>query len=103
MIGMGKLVFAFGVLCVFAALPGCTTTETATMTETTTTTHVSSAATASAESVAVSVSTETITATRSTTPPLPPAPAVDVLSGAKKPCGTVAADAPKFVGPETKK
>jgi len=97
MIGMEKLVFAFGVLCTAAALSGCTTTET------TTTTHASSAATASTESVAVSVSTETTTATRSTTPPPPPVQAVDVLSGTKKPCGTVAADAPKFIRPETKK
>ena len=100
MFGMEKFVFVLGVLCAVAVLPGCRTTET-----TTTTTYASSAATASTESVAVSVSTETTTATRSTTPPPPPppAPAVDVLSDAKKPCGTVAADAPKFVKPETKK
>ena len=95
MIGAEKCVFAFGVLCAVAALTGCATTETVT------TTHASSAATASAGSVAVSVSTETTTATRSATPPPPPSPAVDVLSDAKKPCGTVAADAPKFVGHET--
>ena len=96
MIGVEKFFLALGVLCVVVALPGCTTTETAT------TAHASSAATASTESVAVSVSTETTTATRlTTTPPPPPTPAVDVLAGAKKPCGTVAADAPKFVEPET--
>ena len=94
---MGKLAFGLGVLCAVVALPGCTTTETTTMT------HASSAATASTETVAVSVSTETTTATRSTTPPPPPAPAVDVLSDVKKPCGTVAADAPKFVENGTKK
>ena len=97
MIGIGRFVFMLGVLCAFAALTGCTTTETTTMT------HLSSAATASTESVAVSVSTETATVTRSTTPPPPPAPAVDVLSDVRKPCGTVAADAPKFVRPQTKK
>ena len=95
--GRGKLIFVLGVLCAFAALPGCTTTETAT------TTHAASAATASTESIAVSVSTETTTVTRSTTPPPPPAPRADILSDAKKPCGTVAPDAPKFVRPETKK
>ena len=97
MIGMEKFVFALGALCAVVVLPGCTTTET------TMTTHASSAAAASTESVSVSVSTATTTATRSTTPPPPPAPAVDVLSDVKKPCGTVAADAPKFVNPETKK
>ena len=93
--GIEKSIFALGVLCTFAALPGCRTTKT------TTTTHASSVATASTENVAVSVSTETTTVTRSTTPPPPYLQAVDVLSGAKKPYGTVAADAPKFVKPET--
>lgn len=97
MIVIDRFIFAFAALCAVAALPGCTTTET------TTTTHASSAAAASAGSVAVSVSTETATVTRTTTPPPPPPPAVDVISGEKKPCGTVAADAPKFVKPETKK
>ena len=96
MIGMEKFVFALGVLCASAALPGCKTTET------TTTTHAASASAASTESVAVSVYTETTTATQSTTPP-PPTSAVDVLSDARTPCGTVAPDAPKFVKPETKK
>ena len=104
MIGVEKFFFALGVLCAVSALPGCSTAETAT----TTTTHASSAVTASTESVAVSVSAETTTTTRSmtTTPPPsppPPSPAADVLAGAKKPCGTVAADAPKFVKPETEK
>ena len=100
MITMEKFICALGVLCAVAALSGCRTTKTTT----TTTTHAASAATASTESVAVSVSTETTTttATRSTTTPPPPAPAVDILSDAKKPCGTVAADAPKLVRPETK-
>jgi len=97
MIGVEKFFFALGVLCAVVALPSCTTTETAT------TTYASSAATASTGSVAVSVSTETTTATRSTTPTPPSPPAVDVLLDVKKPCGTVAADAPKFVEPETKK
>ena len=97
MIGIGKFVLVLGLLCAFAVLPGCKTTET------TTTTHAASAATASTESVAVSVSTETTTTTRSPTPPLPSAPVIDVLSGEKKPCGTVAADAPKFVRPEIEK
>ena len=97
MIGIEKFIFALGVLCAFAVLSGCATTET------TTTPHASSAAMASTESVAVSVSAETTTATRSTTPPPPTSPAVDVLSDMKKPCGTVAADAPKFVEPETTK
>ncbi len=99
MIRVEMLVVALGVLCAVAALPGCRTAKTTT----TTTTHAASAATASTESVAVSVSTETTATTRSTTPPPPPAPPVDVLSDVKKPCGTVAADAPKFVKPETKK
>ena len=94
--GIEKFILALGALCAVAALPGCATVETAT------TTHASSAATASTESVAVSVSTETTIATRSATPPPPPSPPVDVLSDVKKPCGTVAADAPKFVKPETK-
>ena len=94
---MEKFISALGALCAMAAMPGCATTET------TTTTHASSVATASTESVAVSVSTETTTATRSTTPPPPPTPAVDVLSDVKKPCGTVAADTPNFVGHETTK
>ncbi len=104
--GMKKLVFALGVLCAFAVLSGCKTTETI---ETTTTTQVTSVATASTESAAVSVSTETTTVTQSTvtqstTPPPPPPPAVDVLSDMQKPCGTVSPDAPKFVRPdETKK
>ena len=97
MIGIEKFVVSLGVLCAVAALPGCSTTETAT------TTHASSAAATSTQSVAVSVSTATTTATRSTTPPPPPPPAADVLSDVKKPCSTVAADAPKFVKPETKK
>ena len=97
MINMEKSIVALGLLCAVAALPGCSTTETAT------TTHASSAAMATTDSVAVSVATETTTATQSTTPPPPPAPAVDVLSDVKKPRGTVAADAPKFVEPETLK
>lgn len=97
MIRVEMLAVALGVLCAVAVLPGCTTAETET------TTYASSAATASTESVAVSVSTETTTATRSTTPPPSPSPAVDVLPDIKKPCGTVAADAPKFVEPETMK
>ena len=97
MIGIGRFIFMLGVLCAFAALPGCTTTEAAA------TTHASSAALASTESVAVSVATETTATTQSTTPSPPPPPAVDVLSDVKKPRGTVAADAPKFVEPETMK
>ena len=97
MIDIEKFVFALGVMYAVAALPGCTTTET------TSTTYASSAATASAESVAVSVSTETTTVSRSSTQPPAPASAVDVLSDMKKPCGTIAADAPKFVEPETTK
>ena len=97
MSGIENYIFALGMLCAVAALPGCTTTETAS------TTCASSAATASAESVAVSVSTETTTVSRSSTQPPAPASAVDVLSDMKKPCGTIAADAPKFVEPETTK
>ncbi len=97
MVGTERLLFAFVVLCAVAALSGCATTETTTQTD------ASSAAMASTESVAVSVSTETTTAMRSTTPPSPSSSSVDVLAGMKKPCGTVAADAPKFVKPETKK
>ena len=96
--GADKLIFALGVLCAIAALPGCKTTET------TMTSHASSVAAASAGSVAVSVSTEAATVTRTAAPPPPsPPPAVDVISGEKKPCGTVAPDAPKFVELETAK
>lgn len=94
---MGKGIALIGVACAFAAVSGCTTTRS------TTVSRASSAATASTETVAVSVSTESATVTRSTTPPPPPAPPVDVLSGAKRPCGTVAADAPRFIGNETEK
>ena len=103
MIGIGKVVLVLGLLCAFVELSGCKTTETATMTETATTTQASSAATASTASVAVSVSKETTTTTRSPLLPPPSAPVIDVLSGEKKPCGTVAADAPKFVKPEIEK
>ena len=96
MVGAEKFIFTLGVLCAVAALPGCTTTET------TTTTHASSAAMASTESVVVSVSTVTTADTHSTTQTPSPHPVVDVLSDVKKPCGSVAADAPKFVKPETK-
>ena len=97
MVGIERCLFAFVVLCAVVMLSGCATTETTTRTD------VSSAATASTESVAVNVSTETTTAMRSTTPPSPSSSSVDVLAGMKKPCGTVAADAPKFVEPEAKK
>lgn len=98
MVGIERFLFAFVVLCAVVMLSGCATTETTTRTD------VSSAATASTESVAVNVSTETTTAMWS--PPQPPptvASSVDVLANMKKPCGTVAADAPKFVEPEDKK
>ena len=97
MSGIENYIFALGMLCVVAALPGCATTET------TSTTHASSAATASAESVAVSVSTETTTVSRQSTQPPATASAVDILSDMKKPCGAIAADAPKFVEPEATK
>ena len=97
MIGIEKFFFALGVLYAVVVLPGCTTTETDA------TTQASSVSSASTESVAVSVATETTTATHSATLPQPASPAVDVLSDMKKPCGTVAADAPKFVEPETMK
>ena len=32
--------------------------------------------------------------------PVPASQGTDILQGAKKPCGTIAADAPKFVTPE---
>lgn len=98
MIRIPMLVVSLGVLCAVAVLSGCVTTET-----TTTTANASSVAVASTESVAVCVSTETTTVTQSTQPPAPLPPAVDVLSDMKKPCGTIAADAPKFVDPETAK
>ena len=94
--GMDRFAFVSTTLCAMVVLSGCTTTETNSVSRT------SSAAVASTDSVAVSVSTETTTTVQTTTPPPNPAPAVDVLSDAKKPCGTVAADAPKFVESETK-
>ena len=94
--GIDKFVVVFATLCAMVVLSGCTTTETHSVS------RASSAAVASTESVAVSVSTETTTTVQTTTPPPNPAPVVDVLSDAKKPCGTVAADAPKFIVPEAK-
>ena len=95
MVGIKKFVMSLGLLSAFAVCTGCTTTETRTITQS------SSAATASAGAVAVSVSSETTTVSQTTTPP-PPPPQTDILAGAKKPCSTVAPDAPKFVDPETK-
>ena len=94
--GIDKFAFVSAALCAMVVLSGCTTTETNSVSRT------SSAAVASTDSIAVSVSTETTTTVQTTTPPSNPAPVVDVLSDAKKPCGTVAADAPKFVVPEAK-
>ena len=96
MVGIKKFVMSLGLLSAFAVCTGCTTTETRTITQS------SSVATASAGSVAVSVSSETTTVSQTTTPPPPPPPQTDILAGAKKPCSTVAPDAPKFVDPETK-
>ena len=90
----------FGVLvalCASAGLTGCATNETAVSTQ------ASSVSMAATESVAVSVSSETTTVTQATEQTPSPAKAVDILEEAKKPCGTVAADAPKFTDPEEEK
>lgn len=94
--GIDKFSFVSAALCAMVVLSGCTTTETNSVSRT------SSAAVASTDSIAVSVATETTTTVQTTTPLPNSTPAVDVLSGDKKPCGTVAADAPKFVEPEAK-
>lgn len=80
----------------FTGLVGCATSETMVSTQ------ALSVAVASTGSVAVSVSSETATVTQSSEQTHSPTAAVDILKDAKKPCGTVAADTPKFAEPEKK-
>lgn len=121
MIGMDKCVLGFGALCVCAVMSGCTTPEANLVPQASTVPQASSsipqetpsvvpqeapstvpqeapsAAAVSTESVVVSMPSETTVVA-----PPPPPQMVDILQDVKKPCGTVAADAPKFVKPETK-
>lgn len=97
MLDMKRRFWAFVAMSAFAGPFGCATNET------TVRTQASSAAVASTESVAVSVSTATATVSQSTDQKPFPTTAVDILKDEKKPCGTVAADAPKFTEPEEKK
>lgn len=94
---MKRCFWALVALCASAGLNGCATNET------TVTTHASSVAVAVTESVAVSVSSETTTVTQATEQTPSSTKTVDILEEAKKPCGTVAADAPKFTDPEEEK
>lgn len=71
-----------------------TTTETSVVTKVVETTAVSS----SQAPAAVAVPSATVNAQAAVE--VPAGHGVDILQGAKKPCGTVAADAPKFVTPE---
>jgi len=98
-----KMVIGLGALCAFAALSGCMTSE-AGMTDPATPAVVgpaeSTALGVAAETTIVMQTTATQVATSSS--PVAPSPAVDILANMKKPCSAVAADAPKFVTPETK-
>lgn len=82
------------VLCASVGLTGCATNEKSM------TTQVSSVAVATTGSVAVSVSSESMTVTQSTKQTHSQTTTVDILKDEKKPCGTVAADAPKFADSE---
>jgi len=92
---MNIIAYTIGVLCSFATVVGCTTTESNTIN------RVSSASAVSTETVAVSATSKTTTVVKHDTTPQVSTLAVDILKDAKKPCGTVAVDAPKFVTPET--
>lgn len=101
------------VIGVAVALSGCVTDRVSepevvstTTTETTVVTKVVETTTVSPAPVSDSAAVPPETANAQTAVecgrPVPAGQGADILQGARTPCGTVAADAPKFVTPEQK-
>jgi len=91
--------FSMAVFGLASLLGGCVTTESAVPPNPEPSPTMESAP--ATETVPIAVTAEGTTATLVVLPSAPNSQ-TDILAGAKKPCGTVAADAPKFVEPETK-
>jgi len=91
--------FSMAVFGLASLVGGCVTTESAVAPNPEPVPTMASAP--ATETVPIAVTAEGTTATVVVLPSVPTSQ-TDILAGAKKPCGTVAADAPKFVEPETK-